>query len=358
MHNLDFEVLCISWAWEPDVGYMAHIDQIPPVVWDWIRDKRVLKVGHNIKYDAKALSLHLQGLQEAQRVDLWPFHDTRHMWGLLDESATEEDRAAGKDYVTIYPSLKVLARRAGIPRWTSPEDRFFGEHGASTKAKGAKFMAVWDKLPRIALLYPYAAMDAVASWVLHDTLLRELSPAESQHLEFLMRVERTLITMELNGLHMDVAAIDHELATRGMEAARLTEELQTQAGIANLASGPQAATYLYDTLGCPEVVPRTTAGARPTHKEALASLLAHPTLPDTARTFLEKLAIIKGHTAVLRQLNVYSAAIRDDGRIHASFNLSGTRTGRTSSAVNVQNPARTGPIRSCFTSRFPEELST
>ncbi len=354
MYNRDFQVLCVSWAFSADVGYMAPIDQVPPVVWEWLVQPNVLKVGHNIKYDAQATTLHWRGINHTSSPwYLWPFHDTRHIWGLIDESAIDQDRADGKDYLTIFPSLKVLARRAGLPRWTSPEELFLNTHGVSTKTKDhEKFMKVWDQLPE-ELLYSYSAMDAVASWVLHDQLWAELLPAEQQHLKFKMLVERSFIDMELNGIETDVEHLDRELRLNEREAGEISAELMESSGITTLSgSSPQLGSYLYDTLGCPSVADATDSGRQPCDKKTLARLADDDRTPAEAKEFLERLAIVRGHEAIIKQARIYLNAVRDDGRIHASFNLSGTRTGRTSSAVNVQNPARTGPVRSCFVSRF------
>lgn len=348
MHNKDFEVICCSWAWSGDVGYMCAIHELPPVILQWLQDPNVLKVGHNIKYDAEAMSLHL-----GYRVYLWPFVDTRHAWGIIDESATEEDRADGKAYVTIFPSLKVLARRAGLERWTAPEELFLNLHGVSTKTKDhEKFMKVWDQLPW-ELLYAYSAMDAVASWVLYTQLWGELSEAEQRHLQFLMYVERSFIDMELNGIEIDVEHLDREHRTSDRKCKGLTARLLESSGMNTLSgSSPQLGKYLHDTLGCPSVGDKTTSGRPPCDKKTLARLMADNRTPAEAKLFLKALAEVRVLEAVIKQAKTYLTAVRDDGRIHASYNISGTRTGRSSSQVNVQNPARTGPVRACFVSRY------
>lgn len=348
-HNQDFKVLCCSWAWDYEVGYMCTIDQLPPAILQWLEDPNVTKVGHNIKTDAIAMSLHL-----GRRLYLWPFRDTRHMWASVDESAIDEGKASGKAYATIFPSLKVLARRAGCPRWTAPEDLFLKLQGVSTKTKDrSKFWAAWAKLWDEApdLMKAYAAMDGPASWLLDHTLWAELSEPERAHFRFKMLVERSFIDVEMNGIETDVEQLTRELRPREQEHAELSARVMEATGLTKL-QGPQVVKHLYETLGCPRVAGQTDAGADKADKEALEVLRNHDRTPEEAVEFIVDLQRLRALEAVIKQLRTYFAAVRDDGRIHATFNLSGTRTGRTSSAVNVQNPARTGPVRSCFVSRF------
>ncbi len=68
-----------------------------------------------------------------------------------------------------------------------------------------------------------------------------------------------------------------------------------------------------------------------------------------------RLLELKHLSAIMRQCETYKEAIKDDGRIHTSFSLSVTDTGRSSSSdPNVQNPMKDVPnngIRRAFVAR-------
>ena len=343
MFHPEFRITHVSWSWDGITGYVCTWDNLPPCILEWIEDPEIMKTGHNLKYDCKGMSLML-----GRRIYSWPFRDTRHMWGLLDESSIDEDRASGKAYATIYPSLKVLGRRAGAERWTSPQDLFFEE----------KKTRKWADQPE-EIITAYGAADAGYNWLLYMHLIKEMELADLQHADFLMQTDRTFIDIELDGFAMDEALLTRHWHQATDEVDARTVVLLSRSGMTTISgSSPQLGNYLYDSLGCPEVGRKTKAGRRPTDKKTLAKLVEDNHSPPLAKEFLTELLEVRKIEAVRKQCKTFLDAVCPDGRIHTQFNLSGTRTGRSSSGgksdywVNIQNPGRTGPVRGCFVSRF------
>jgi DNA polymerase-1 len=140
---------------------------------------------------------------------------------------------------------------------------------------------------------------------------------------------QALVRCEAEGAPASRAALqlfEHYLTGKLAE----TEKRLKPYGEVNFNSPPQVAALLYDKLGL-----RAPYGSRSTDKDALAALAGkHPIITD-----------ITEHRHLEKMLGTYArgmlAAIREDGRIHASFLLDGADTGRLSSSnPNLQNIPR------------------
>jgi DNA polymerase-1 len=335
LYDWDFQVVCLSWCTEQGVGYVALWKEVPQVVLDWLEDPAIIKTGHNIKYDCKALSQ-----VTGKRCYSWPFRDTRHMWSLVDESAKDDE----VKNLGLLPSLKVLARRTGFLRWTAAQERFFEERKLSAKKS-------WSEQPNEILL-AYGCCDSVAQLQLHETLWNELDEGERRHLNFLMQVERSLIDMELDGFKLDKAQLAEKLQTAINQEAILANQLMGMSGLTKLsASSPQLSKYLFQTLGLTPLA-STQTGRHAVNRKVLALMLKDSGLPEQARAFIEKLLELRRIEATRKQCGTYLAAVHMGGLIHAEGNLSGTVTGRLSMRPNAQNPGRQSGIRDCFVTRF------
>lgn len=146
-----------------------------------------------------------------------------------------------------------------------------------------------------------------------------------------------LLDMELTGIAMDAAILDdiygRLTATADAKAAELFEMIGTEM---NLSSPKQLQEVLFDTLGMPKT--RATKTGYSTDAASLVDLQASNPHP-----FLDGLLEHREQTKLAQIVEVLRKSIQPDGRIHTTFDQTGTTTGRLSSSEpNLQNI----PIRS------------
>ncbi len=143
-----------------------------------------------------------------------------------------------------------------------------------------------------------------------------------------------LARMELNGIAVDAPALA-ELNTRLTE--RAAEIAQKAFGIigreVNLGSPKQLQQLMFDELGMPKT--RATKTGYSTDAAALADLQAQ--LPEP-HPFLELLLQHRDATKLRQMIETLEREIAEDGRIHTTYDQTGTSTGRISSNdPNLQN---------------------
>lgn len=185
----------------------------------------------------------------------------------------------------------------------------------------------------------YSGEDAEMVVRLRPSLTRKLAKSELIRLfeDLEIPLIEVLVAMERHGILVDI----EELRTRGKELEilleRTKEELFALAGCAfNPNSTPQVREILYERLKLP-VLERTKTGPSTDaqvlrelaqYQEFPAKLIAYRELEKLRNTYVEKLP---------------QYVHPKTGRIHTSFNQTGTATGRLSSSEpNLQNiPAKT-----------------
>ena len=146
-----------------------------------------------------------------------------------------------------------------------------------------------------------------------------------------------LLAMERTGIAMDAAILDdiygRLTATADAKAAELFAMIGTEM---NLSSPKQLQEVLFDTLGMPKT--RATKTGYSTDAASLVDLQASNPHP-----FLDGLLEHREQTKLAQIVEVLRKSIQPDGRIHTTFDQTGTTTGRLSSSEpNLQNI----PIRS------------
>jgi len=189
---------------------------------------------------------------------------------------------------------------------------------------------------------PYAAADADMLLRLKPLQEAELKEKNLWHLftEVEMPLVEVLADMEMAGIKLDVGTLeelDRELAARMWE---LEEEIYRMVGYRfNLQSSQQLSDALFVHLGLSaKGLKKTSAGKYSTSADVLEKLRdAHPVVDK----ILEHRQIAKIKSTYIETLP--ALVNPQTGRVHTSFNQTGTVTGRLSSSdPNLQNiPIRT-----------------
>ncbi len=185
----------------------------------------------------------------------------------------------------------------------------------------------------------YASADADMTFRLRDLLLPELERHNQLRLyrELEMPLVPVLKAMEMHGIRVDTDYLREMSSAIAKWIAEVQERIYAEAGRSfNLNSPKQLGEVLFDELGLP-VIRRTKTGYS-TDAQVLEQLREqHPMV----EMLLEYRTIDKLRSTYIDTLSLLVNA--ETGRVHTSFNQTGTSTGRLSSSdPNLQNiPVRT-----------------
>lgn len=274
----------------------------------------LLKVGHNVKFDARSIQKYYSSIPSG------PYRDTMVLQHINDEN------------LQSFALVKLIAHN-------------FGEHNAYREGKIGK---VIDTVP-FDVAARYVHLDVRWTWMLYKKLSAKLAvessllPAVTQDMEVL----RVIMEMEEEGIPVNQQAM-HRL--RKELDGKLTKTLLTISEIAypgfNPDSNKDKQQFLFNKkrdggLGL-KPTKKTPSGAPSVDSEALEKLRGkHPIIPmllDWQELQKLKSTYVEG---LLPKLN--------QGRLHPSFHLHRTATGRLSSSEpNLQNIPRESTIRSLF----------
>lgn len=297
-----------------------------------IEDPSVLKIGHNIKYDLLVLARH--GMKLA------PLDDTLLMSYALDAGRWNH-------------GLDELAHRHLGHTCISFEKVL--EHAPGPKRAEKTFAAVpIDKATE------YAAEDADVTlrlWmILRARLVAERMTTVYQTLE--RPLVPVIAAMEQAGIKVDREALSRMTSSFSQSIARLEEEVYGLVGHKfNLGSPRQLGEILFERFKLPGGK-RTKTGQWETRANLLDDLAGNEELPPQARklvnTMLEWRQLAKLKSTYTEALPTYINP--ETGRIHTSYSLGATTTGRlASSEPNLQNiPIRTKEGRAIRTAFVAE----
>jgi len=205
----------------------------------------------------------------------------------------------------------------------------------------------WNQQPLTPEQLSYAALDSVAVFKLYRTLRDELSKRNLVPVYKLMRdAQRTIAQMELNGIYFDLQ--DHEKLMTTWQHMKTEAEkrlLDILGPHINPDSGKQISDWLANNLDrkALRTWPRTKTGQLRTDGNSLSRFPEHPIVKS-----------LLAYKEATKMLSTFGAGYADHvnpktGRIHASFKLGGTSTGRLScSNPNIQNPPRDKAFRALF----------
>lgn len=277
---------------------------------DILEDPSILKVGHNLKYDASVLTKY-----------------KIHVAGIAYDSMLES-------YV-----LNSVAGRHDMDSVALRELDYTTTHFEDIAGKG-KSKLTFNQID-LNIAAPYAAEDADIALALHQNLLKKLTN-EPTLLSVLQEIEIPLISvlqkMELNGVFIDAEKLTQQSHELGQKIAELEAEAFANVGHEfNLSSPKQLQQIFFTEMGFP-VIKKTPKGAPSTNEEVLQRLAQDYPLP----------AIILQLRGLLKLKSTYTDKLpkminAQTNRVHTSYNQVVTSTGRLSSSEpNLQNiPVRT-----------------
>ena len=191
----------------------------------------------------------------------------------------------------------------------------------------------------------------VDAWLVRALWLRVLEDLTPSSASVLRDIELPLVSVLAAMESLGIASNRAELERISKELAAQSAAHQADAYSAigrevNLGSPKQLQTVLFEELGMPKT--RATKTGYTTDAKALQELqLSHP------HPFLDALLAHRDSTKLHQIVEGLIASVTPDGRIHTTFDQTGTSTGRLSSSdPNLQNiPVRTDvghQIRSTF----------
>jgi len=297
-----------------------------------LEDPAILKIGQNLKYDA--LVLRRYGIR------LSPLDDTLLLSYALDGGRGQH-------------GLDALAERHLGHACMSFEEAL--QHAPGAKKSDKTFAQVpLDKATQ------YAAEDADVAlrlWmVLKPRLAAERMTAVYETLE------RPMVTvlgeMERAGVKVDRAILSRLTSTFSQRIHRLEDEIYTLAGHKfNLGSPRQLGEFLFDSLKLPGGR-RTKSGQWETRANLLDDLAAREDLPEQHAKLIN---VMLEWRQLAKLKSTYTDSLPhhinpETGRIHTSYALASTTTGRLASTdPNLQNiPIRTKEGREIRTAFIAE----
>ena len=300
-----------------------------------LEDASVLKIGHNIKFDSLVLLRY--GIRVA------PLDDTMLISYVLDcgrgGHGMDElsERHLGHACIPFEKVLELAPGKKGDKNFAQVPIEKAAEYAAED---ADVTLRLWTKLK------PRLAAERLAT--VYETLERPLVPV--------------IVGMEHAGVRVDKAVLARLSSTFAQSLTRLEEEINGLVGHKfNLGSPKQLGELLFDRLGLPGGK-RTKSGQWETRAGLLDDLAANEDVPESARGLINKMLEWR---QLSKLLSTYTDALPafihgDTGRIHTSYALAATTTGRlASSDPNLQNiPVRTKEGREIRTAFVAEKGNT
>lgn len=274
-----------------------------------LEDKKVKKIGQNLKYDAHVLANHgiaLNGIAE----------DT-----MLESYVLDSTQRHNMDDLAL---------------------RFLGHetiHFEDIAGKGSKQLT-FNEID-LEQAGPYAAEDADITLQLHEKLnaaLAQEPTLQQVYREIELPLLKVLLAIERNGVKVDVTMLEKQSKQLAERMKVVEQQAYDEAGETfNLASPKQIQSIFFEKLELP-VIRKTPKGAPSTAEDVLQELAVDYPLP---RLILEHRSLSKLKSTYTDKLP--QQVNEKTGRVHTSYNQTVAATGRLSSTdPNLQNI----PIRS------------
>ena len=287
-----------------------------------LENKRYKKVGHHIKYDYLVLrnaGVKMEGVEFDSMIAAW----------MTEQPGLSMDSLS-------YALLKHEAM---------PISDLIDVKGSRGKKKASNKPSTMDQV-ELEKITAYAAEDADITLRLCDYFEKDLVDQGLEKLSKTLEMPliEVLAEMEFNGIKVDSKELDRQCAKLSKRVEKLRVEILNLCGCDfNVDSPKQLGDVLFNQLGFP-VIRKTKTGVS-TSAEVLEKLVDHEKVPEGKEEIPSK---IIEYRQLTKLVNTYLVALKEaidpkTGRIHASFNQTGTATGRLSSSnPNLQNiPIRT-----------------
>jgi DNA polymerase-1 len=273
-----------------------------------LEDASILKIGQNMKYDAKIFARH--------GVDVAPIDDTMLMSYAMHGGLHNH----GMDYLseTYLGHLPIpIKSLLGSGKGMLTFDRVAIDDAVKYAAEDADVtLRLWQVFkPRL---------HRARVTTVYETLERPLVPV--------------LAAMEMAGIEVDRDTLSRMSNAFAQKMAGLEAEIQEAAGVPfNVGSPKQLGEILFDKLGLPGGEKGKT-GAYATGADILEDLATEHHLPGLVLDWRQLSKLKSTYTDALQDhINP------DTGRVHTSYSIAGANTGRLASTdPNLQNiPVRT-----------------
>ena len=198
-----------------------------------------------------------------------------------------------------------------------------------------------------SILYPYAALDAVATWIIYKRLdpLMEYEGVHALFDKIAMPARRVMSDAEINGMRVDLdrAFKLSDLCAKAVE--RIERDIYRCAGREfNIGSPKQLQEVLYRDMGFTPLKETKTG-----YSSDAASLEYLSTQPNSeiVQHLLDRSYVNTMTSTHIGQALAYTWP--EDGRVHTNYNSTGAVTGRVSaSQPSLQNVPQDRLIRSLY----------
>ncbi len=289
---------------EGQMGLDEALDILRPV----LEDPAVLKIGQNMKYDAKIFARNGVNIAPIDDTMLMSYamHAGQHNHGMDTLSL----RYLEHEPIPIKPLL-------GTGKSKITFDRVPVETAVKYAAEDADItLRLWQEFK--------PQLHRVGVTTVYETLERPLVPV--------------LARMEMDGIKVDREVLSRMSNTFAQKMAGLEAEIHELAGGAfNVASPKQLGEILFDKMGI-EGGKKGKTGAYATGADILEDLAGEHELPARVLDWRQLAKLKSTYTDALQEhINP------DTGRVHTSYSIAGANTGRLASTdPNLQNiPVRT-----------------
>jgi DNA polymerase-1 len=274
----------------------------------------LVKIGHNVKFDARSIGKYYSEIPEG------PFFDTILMQHILDEN------------LMSYSMEQVV----------------LNNYRTSSHGREGKLGAIIDTVP-FDKATRYVHLDARWTWLMYTRMWRQIASKEELQKAFMLDVEvlRVLMEMENNGILVDSRALKNLGKELDGKLRDIILAISEHAFVGfNPDSNPHKQALLFNKKRegglALKPVKKTAKGAPSVDEESLQKLKGeHPVVPMLLEySEMQKLksTYVDG---LIPKLN--------NSRLHPSFHLHRTATGRLSSSnPNLQNIPRSSSVRSLF----------
>jgi DNA polymerase I len=363
---LTTNVMGIGFACDDDEGYYIPFLNSVTKDWYWVNEEdqtyaieateriltaRAKKIAHNGKFDTKCMSAAF----DIQTTNFWM--DTMLLHYLIDENSPHGLKIVGPKFFPEYRNYQMELKDALSAKGFEDED--------------------YGNVP-LDILGPYCIKDCVLTYRLAKKLYSIASEAEKKLLfYFYMPLSHIYGEAELTGIKVDREWIKGLIESYTIKEANELKTIFEYVGREfNLNSSQQMVKILFNPkeqpadweatkvvkkatktkeavmeefwpgLGFPIDPDKMTDGGQPSTAEGVLKDIPqrHPNY-----AVIEHILNYRGYTKMLSTyLKPFLRHADDNGRIHTSFKLHGTVSGRLSSKPNVQNIPRLKEVKGMF----------